>query len=134
MNGPIDQAWIKRQVDLLLDAAKKLGPRSVMGRACLVRAEYYMDLVKAWRESPGDGREATVDRWQPIATLTADDGYVLVYRPRLEKPDRINIRRLGDWCGPKCCPSAEPTHWMPLPGEPSAAPVAAPTQEPEDGR
>ncbi len=45
----IPEEWIKHHVDTLLDMAKKLKPGK-MSDACLVRAEYYMDLVKTYRE------------------------------------------------------------------------------------
>jgi len=47
---PIDQGWIKIQVDTLLDVAKKMGP-GPMQYAILLRVDHYIDLVKAWRES-----------------------------------------------------------------------------------
>jgi hypothetical protein len=56
--------------------------------------------------------------WRPIET--APSGDVLVYRPQMPARDRIAVRRVADWCGLKCCPSAQPTHWMPLPDEPKA--------------
>lgn len=48
---PIPEEWVKHQIDTLLEVAKGLPERAPMRSACLVRAEYYMDLVKAWRES-----------------------------------------------------------------------------------
>jgi len=54
--------------------------------------------------------------WQPIETAPKDE--VLMYRPQMPQRARIVIRRLGDWCGPECCPDAEPTLWMPLPSAP----------------
>ena len=46
---PIDQEWIKRYVDQLLEAAGTLqnGP---MRDVLLQRADHALDLVKAWRE------------------------------------------------------------------------------------
>lgn len=64
--------------------------------------------------------------WQPIETAPKGCD-VLVYRPSLPTRDRIAVRRPADWCGPTCCPAAQPTHWMPLP----AAPVIAPVTEGE---
>jgi len=79
------------------------------------------------------GEEPPADQdWCPIAT--APNELVLLYRPRLPERDRISIRRRSDWCGPLCCPSAEPTHWMPLPQPPVAASPrlgAAPTPSPD---
>lgn len=55
--APIEQDFVKRLVDQLLAVAKDLGPGSTMGSACLVRAEYYVDLVKAWQDRPAPGAE-----------------------------------------------------------------------------
>lgn len=46
----IPEEWIKEHVDKLLDMASKFDNNSPMREACLLRAEYYMDLVKAWRD------------------------------------------------------------------------------------
>lgn len=54
--------------------------------------------------------------WQPIETAPNED--VLLYRPGLNPRDRVASRRVSDWCGESCCPSAKPTHWMPLPEAP----------------
>jgi hypothetical protein len=59
--------------------------------------------------------------WQPIETAPKDRTGVLVYRPKMRGSDRIQIRVPSDWCGPTCCPHAEPTHWMPLPEPPPRA-------------
>lgn len=48
-NEPIPQEWIKNYVDMLLRGAGKLEPGK-MQDAILSRADYTMDLVKAWRE------------------------------------------------------------------------------------
>ena len=58
--------------------------------------------------------------WQPIETAPKGTT-VLLYRPMMSPRDRIAIRDVRDWCGPSCCPSAEPTHWMPLPAPPTDA-------------
>lgn len=49
-NDPIDQEWIKKYIDQLLELAGKL-PTGPMRDACLLRADTVMDMVKAWRES-----------------------------------------------------------------------------------
>lgn len=51
--------------------------------------------------------------WQPISSAPKEA--VLLYRPGMNPQDRVSIRRVSDWCGDLCCPSAKPTHWMPLP-------------------
>lgn len=56
--------------------------------------------------------------WQPIETAKEYAGLMFLYRPGLPLRDRIAIRRPEDWCGEKCCPSAKPTHWQPLPPAP----------------
>lgn len=48
-NRPVDQDWIKRYVDQLLELASKL-PTGPMRDACLLRADHVMDLVKSWQE------------------------------------------------------------------------------------
>lgn len=53
---PIPSDWIKRYVDQWLEVADHLKPDganadSPMYRAALLRAEYAMDLVEAWRAS-----------------------------------------------------------------------------------
>lgn len=45
----IPEEWVKKYVDQLLEIAGKLGP-GPMRDAALLRADYVMDLVKAWRE------------------------------------------------------------------------------------
>ncbi len=60
------------------------------------------------------------DAWRPIET--APKGLVLVYRAKMKSNDRIAIRNVRDWCGPTCCPRAEPTHWQPLPAPPKEQP------------
>jgi hypothetical protein len=57
--------------------------------------------------------------WQPIETAPSVMT-VLLYRPQMPVSERIAVRRVIDWCGPECCPSAQPTHWMPLPDSPVA--------------
>lgn len=52
--SPIDQQWVKKYVDSLLEAAKSFGPESVMGQGAMVRADAVMDLVTAWRERNSD--------------------------------------------------------------------------------
>jgi hypothetical protein len=46
---PIDTEWIKSYVDGLLALAERL-PTGKMRDAALLRADYVMDLVKAWNE------------------------------------------------------------------------------------
>lgn len=58
--------------------------------------------------------------WQPIDTAPEAE-LLLLYRPRLPKVSRFAIRWGHEWCGPKCCPDAEPTHWMPIPTPPPSA-------------
>jgi hypothetical protein len=60
----------------------------------------------------------TPDPWQPIATAPKEP--VLLYRPGMIASERVAVRRAADWCGESCCPSAKPTHWMPLPDPPTA--------------
>lgn len=55
--------------------------------------------------------------WRPIETAPQDE-WVLLYRPKSADRNQIAVRKVSDWCGPSCCPSAEPTHWMPLPAAP----------------
>lgn len=59
-----------------------------------------------------------MSEWQDISTAPKGED-VLVYRPKMRPRDQIAVRRPADWCGPKCCPEAEPTHWMPLPAPPT---------------
>jgi len=47
----IPQEWIKNYVDQIIKVAKDLPEDSSMRNACLLRAEYIMDLVKAFRET-----------------------------------------------------------------------------------
>lgn len=54
--GYIPEKFIQNQIDILLNMAKSLGQHTAMGQACLVRAEYYIDLVKAYRESIDGGK------------------------------------------------------------------------------
>lgn len=58
MSGCIPEEFVQKQVDALLDAAKRIGSETVMGRAALIRAEYYMDLVEAWRNRRDRGESA----------------------------------------------------------------------------
>jgi hypothetical protein len=51
MSECIPEQFIKNQIDTLLGMANKFGPLTPMGQACMHRAEYYMDLVKAYKES-----------------------------------------------------------------------------------
>lgn len=55
MAKDIPQEWIKKYVDQLLEIAKQLPPGGLRD-ATLLRADYTMDLVKAFRESK-EGRE-----------------------------------------------------------------------------
>lgn len=57
--------------------------------------------------------------WRPTSEVPRGK-LVLAYRPRLSGYDQIAIRRPAEWCGQKCCPNAEPTHFMPLPEVPHA--------------
>jgi hypothetical protein len=50
----IPQEWIRDYVDQLIEVAKTFPPHSVMKQAAMVRAEYIMDLVEAFRESDND--------------------------------------------------------------------------------
>lgn len=52
-NIPIE--WIHHMIDQLLIAAKKLPENDVMRTACLVRAEYAMDLLKSWDDKVSRG-------------------------------------------------------------------------------
>jgi hypothetical protein len=83
-------------------------------------------------EAPGMGIAAIPDglsaRWQDIETAPKGRD-LLVYRPSAPPRDRIAVRRVSDWCGPSCCPSAEPTHWMPLPEPPQTLNAEAPPVE-----
>lgn len=60
----------------------------------------------------------TAGDWQLIETAPKEA--VLLYRPGLAPSSRVSIRRASDWCGEACCPSAKPTHWIPLPSAPRA--------------
>lgn len=42
--------YAKQYVDTLLESAKTLGIESVMGQACLLRADHLIDFIKAWKE------------------------------------------------------------------------------------
>ena len=46
----IPLSWIKRHIDVWLEVAKKL-PEGKMRDAALLRADYAMDLVQAWRKT-----------------------------------------------------------------------------------
>jgi hypothetical protein len=50
-NKDIPQEWIKNYVDALINLSKELDVGGPMHEACLLRADYVMDLVKAFRES-----------------------------------------------------------------------------------
>ena len=58
-----------------------------------------------------------MSEWRDIKTAPKGRD-LLVFRPGLTSS--IAIRRPEYWCGPECCPSARPTHWMPLPDPPTA--------------
>jgi hypothetical protein len=58
--------------------------------------------------------------WQPIDETTPQNELMLLYRPQLPQHEQIAVRRIDYWCGPTCCPLAEPTHFMPLPDPPAA--------------
>ncbi len=47
--SPIDQQWIQRYCDTLLEAAKRLD-HGAMRDAVLRRVECVMDLVEAWQK------------------------------------------------------------------------------------
>lgn len=47
----IPQNWVRNYVDQILVMAKQFEDASPMRAACVMRAEYAMDLVKAFRES-----------------------------------------------------------------------------------
>lgn len=51
MMKPIPQEWVKRYVDLLLDAAKMFDSLSPMRASILLRADAVMDMVKAFRDT-----------------------------------------------------------------------------------
>lgn len=57
--------------------------------------------------------------WQTMETAPKDGTLLLVYRPGTARLSHLAIRTATEWCGPKCCPNAEPTHWMPLPALPT---------------
>jgi hypothetical protein len=50
MKSAISEDWIKRYVDQLLEVAGKLEPGPLRD-SVLLRADFAMDIVKAWRES-----------------------------------------------------------------------------------
>ena len=49
-NIPVE--WVQSVVDKFINIAKEMPEDGVMRTACLVRAEYYMDLLKAWQDVP----------------------------------------------------------------------------------
>ena len=69
--------------------------------------------------------------WQPIETAPKDGTEVIVYGIRLgdwgyteDKPDWTGARYInGHWTEtkptPRYCNGFKPTHWLPLPDEPS---------------
>lgn len=92
--------------------------------AAVVVSRCANELAALLLETPGEAERPT---WQPIATAPTDGTLVLVYRPK-SSYDRVAIRSVRDWCGPKCCPHLEPMYWQPLPTPPpSDAPP--PTEE-----
>ena len=42
--------YAKQYVDTYLNTAKQLGTETIMGKACIERANHIMDFVKAYRE------------------------------------------------------------------------------------
>lgn len=44
------EEYAKQYIDTHIETANKLGPNTVMGQACLARANTVMDLVEAFRE------------------------------------------------------------------------------------
>lgn len=56
---PIPEEFVQSSVDKLLEIASTIPPGSPMRDAILIRCEYYMDLVKAWREhnNAGQGKD-----------------------------------------------------------------------------
>ncbi len=54
----IPQEWVKEYVDKLIAIAKSLDNGSAMQSACLLRAEFVMDMVKAFRESQSNDTSA----------------------------------------------------------------------------
>jgi hypothetical protein len=85
----------------------------------------WREAAARWRDNYFDVLRASAapppvrPQWHPIETAPRHD--VLVYRPGLPPRDRIAVRKAHDWCGDACCPSAKPSHWMPLPVQPSAS-------------
>jgi len=43
--------WVQTMIDQLYAISKKLPKTDLMYSACLIRAEYMMDLLKAWQET-----------------------------------------------------------------------------------
>lgn len=49
--APINQDFIKHQINTILKYASELKENDLMRIAALKRADIYMDLVEAWQES-----------------------------------------------------------------------------------
>lgn len=47
----IPKEFIQKYLDRLFEAAKSIGPDTLMGMACVKRAEVIMDLVEAYKQS-----------------------------------------------------------------------------------
>jgi hypothetical protein len=56
MNAAIPEAFIKYQVDTLVEMAKAM-PAGPLRDAILLRTDHYMDLVEAYRMSQAKPRE-----------------------------------------------------------------------------
>jgi hypothetical protein len=63
--------------------------------------------------------------WQPIETAPKDGGSILLATPKGRMADGFWSPVYGVWSWPYVM--VEPTHWMPLPGRPSAQGQPAPS-------
>ena len=50
-NKPIDLMWVIKQIDALIDIAKKMDLDSPLRAAVELRAEHYLDLYEAWMKA-----------------------------------------------------------------------------------